>query len=260
MRRTFKGFTLLEVMIGLALLGVALTILIRSAAGSIFASQDAQMTGVVTDLARGKMYDIEEKLLKDGFMDTEQGEEGRDFTEEGWPNIKYDYKVQQVELPGFDTLQAMAKGQAELKGSAAALAGSGSGSAFGSAAGSAGLGGFQNSALGGMMGMFGGFGGSGASDASSARGASLVSSQYQMFQQILKVSIRKVTLTMKWQVLGRSRDLAIVTYFTDQSAMDKVLNGFGATELPDTSAGSGSGSGKPSKPNSNDHRTGSATK
>jgi general secretion pathway protein I len=251
-----RGFTLLEVMIGLALLGVALTVLIRSAAGSIFASQDAQMMGVVTDLGRAKMYDIEEKLIKDGFTDTDQSEENRDFTEEGWPNVKYDYKVQEVELPGFDTLQAMAKGQAELKGSAAAAAGSGSGSAFGSAAGGLGsnaLGGFQNSALGGMLSMVGGFGGS-ASDANSARGASLVSSQYGMFQQILKVSIRKVTLTMRWQVLNRPRDLQIVTYFTDQGAMDKVLNGMGAAELSDDSSGSGSGSGK--KPtSSNDHRT-----
>ena len=58
-----------------------------------------------------------------------------------------------------------------------------------------------------MLTMFGGFGGS-ASDANSARGADLVSSQYQLFQQILKVSIRKVTLTMHWKVLGRPRDLA----------------------------------------------------
>ena len=55
-----NGFTLLEVMIGLALLGLALTVLIKSAAGNIFNSQQAHMIGVVTDLARGKMYDIEE--------------------------------------------------------------------------------------------------------------------------------------------------------------------------------------------------------
>ncbi|MCX5741962.1 MAG: type II secretion system protein, partial [Proteobacteria bacterium] len=101
-----RGFTLLEVMIGLALLGFALTVLINSAAQSIFASQEAQMMGVVTDLARGKMYDIEEKLLKDGFTETDQSEDNQSFSEEGWPEIHYDYKVQQVELPSFDTLQA----------------------------------------------------------------------------------------------------------------------------------------------------------
>ena len=65
------GFTLLEVMFALALLGLGLTVLIKSAAGDIFNAQQAHMMGVVTDLARGKMYDIEEILLKDGFSDSD---------------------------------------------------------------------------------------------------------------------------------------------------------------------------------------------
>nr|MBA3538594.1 hypothetical protein [Deltaproteobacteria bacterium] len=103
-------------------------------------------------------------------------------------------------------------------------------------------GGFENSALGGMLGMMGGGFGGGAGDASEARGASLIGSQYAMFQEILKVAIRKVTVNVTWQVMGRDRDLKIVVFFTDQSAMDKVLKGFGSSELPeDTGAGSGSG-------------------
>ena len=74
-----RGFTLLEVMIALALLGLGLTVLIKGAAGNIFNSQQAHMMGVATDLARGKMYDLEEKLLKDGFSDTEQAEEDKAF-------------------------------------------------------------------------------------------------------------------------------------------------------------------------------------
>lgn len=271
-----RGFTLLEVMIGLALLGFALVVLLRSAAGSIFASQESQMMGVVTDLGRGEMYEIEERLLKEGFMDTDQSEDGKNFADQGWPDITYDYKVQQVELPSFDTLQAMAKGEMQAKGSAYAAAaayaagsGSGSGSGalppgvdpklLGSAAAAANLGSdalnsFQNSALGGMLTMFGGFGGS-ASSGAAAAGASVISSQYQMFQQILKVSIRKVTLNMHWKVLGRPRDLAIVTYFTDQAAMDKVLNGLGATDQPDTSGSGSTGSGSSSRNTGSDHRT-----
>jgi len=231
-----RGFTLLEVMVGLALLGFALTVLMKSSAQSIFGSQEAHMMGVVTQLARGKMYDIEEKLLKEGFMDTEQGEEGQDFKEEGWPDITYDYKVERVELPSFDTLQAMAKGQGSGSAAAQATSGSGSGSALSEDM----LGGFQNSALGGMMGMFGGGGGT---DINDAQGGALIASQYTMFQDILEVAIRKISLTMKWKVLGRERDLLIVMYMTDQSAMDKVLKGFGSTELPDDSAGPGTGSG-----------------
>jgi hypothetical protein len=39
---------------------------------------------------------------------------------------------------------------------------------------------------------------------------------------------------MKWKVLGRDRDMKVVAFFTDAAAMDKVLSGQGAQELPDT--------------------------
>jgi general secretion pathway protein I len=61
--RQQRGFTLMEVMIGLAMLGVALVVLIKSAGNSIFSARQAQMMGVATDLSRAKMYDIEERLL-----------------------------------------------------------------------------------------------------------------------------------------------------------------------------------------------------
>jgi prepilin-type N-terminal cleavage/methylation domain-containing protein len=233
------GFTLLEVMIGLALLGLGLTVLIKSAAGNIFSAQQAHMMGVVTDLARAKMYDIEEKLIKDGFTDTNQSEDDKAFDEEGWPSIHYSYKVDEVELPSFDQLQAMAQGK-------------GSGAGSGSAGSGEEEGGFANSTLGGMMSQFGGLGGGGGAGAGSgadigaAAGASFIQGQYTMFQQILKVTIRKVTLTVTWQVMGSERDMKVVAFLTDAASMDKVLSGTGAQDLDDVNAargGSGSGSG-----------------
>ena len=247
--RPSRGFTILEVMIGLALLGLALTVLIKSAANSIFNSEQAHMMGITTDLARGKMYDLEEKLIKDGFTDSDQSQCDQSFDTEGWPTIKWCAKVEEVEMPDFDQLQAMAKGQA-AKGMGS---GAGSGSGLGSGLGSGGLGpdgaigGFQNSALGGMMSMFGG--GSKGADIGGAQGASLIQSQYAMFQQILKVSIRKVTLTVTYKVLGSDRELKVVAFFTDAGAMDKVINGLGAQELPPAGSGSGSGGGSGSGSN-----------
>jgi general secretion pathway protein I len=239
-----SGFTLLEVMMALAILGLGLTVLIKSAAGSIFNAQQAHMMGVVTDLARAKMYDIEEKLLKDGFSDTEQHEEDKAFEDEGWPSVKYSYKVEEVELPGWDQLQALAQGHASKTGSGSA----GSGSEKGSDEG----GGFENSALGGMLSQFGGFGGGGggkgSGDIGSAVGASFIQGQYTMFQQILKVSIRKVSLTVTWQVMGSERDMKVVAFFTDAAAMDKVISGMGSQEIPDAGSGSGSSSGSGGKP------------
>ena len=254
-----RGFTLLEVMIGLALLGLALTVLIKSAAGSIFNAEQAHMMGVATDLGRAQMYEIEEKLLKDGFTDTDQSQvDAKAFDDQGWPNIKYSYKVEAVEMPSFDELQAMAQGHAKA-GSGAGSGSAGSnqfGSAWGSGVDSNGdpLNSFQNSALGGMLNMMGAFGGK--KDVLGAQGGALIQTQYTMFQQILKVSVRKVTLTVTYQVLGSDRDLKFVAFFTDPQAMDKVLSGLGAVDLGDDSgSGAGSGSGKRTTPT----RTGSGS-
>lgn len=237
------GFTLLEVMLGLALLALGLVVLVKSAANNIFSTQQAHMLGVATDLARGKMYELEEKLIKDGFSDMAQDEEDQPFTEEGWPSVRYSYKIEPVELPSFDQLQALAQGKGCSEEGAA-------GSAGGSAGSDASDCGFENSALGGMLSQFGGgLGGdggdpkAGGADVGAAAGASFIQGQYQMFQQILKVSIRKVTLTLDWQVMGSDRDMKVVAYFTDAAAMDKVLSGLGAQDLDDKNAGGGGGSG-----------------
>jgi general secretion pathway protein I len=251
-------------MIALSLLGLALTVVIKSAAGNIFNAQQAHMMGIVTDLARGKMYDIEDKLIKDGFSDTEQHEEDQAFTEEGWPSIHYSYKVELVELPGFDQLQALAQGSgsaARAGAGAKGSAGSGSGDKFELTDPSGGGGGFQDSMLGGMMAQFGGLagfgggGGKGSADINAAVGASFVQSQYSMFQQILKVTIRKITLTMNWQVMGHDSDMKVVAFITDAAGMDKVISGMGSQDLDDANAakakGSGSGSNRGSNAGSN---------
>ncbi len=250
------GFTLLEVMLGLALLGLGLTVLIKSAANSIFSARQAHMMGVVTDLARGKMYEIEEILLKDGFSDTEVHEDDKTFEEEGWPGVHYSFKVEEVELPGWEQLQALSKSHAE--GSAAGSGGGSGGKGaltdpLGSGAGGGALGGgFADSALGGMLSQFGGFGGGAAGgaggDIDAAQGGAFIQGQYTMFQQILKVSIRKVSLTVTWQVMGSDRDMKVVAFFTDAAAMDKVISGMGSTELPEAGNGSGSDKGGPVPP------------
>ncbi len=271
--RKQRGFTLIEVMFALALMGLGLVVLIKSAAGSIFNAEQAHMLGVATDLGRAQMYEIEEVLLKDGFSDTNQSQDAwKGFDDQGWPNIKYSYKVEAVEMPTFDQLTAMSSGSGSAFGSGY---GSGSGyytgaggSAFGSAFGSGSafsltngtvdpLSSFQNSALGGMMSMMGGL--SGGKDAAGGAAGALIQSQYQTFQEILKDSVRKVTLKVKWQVLGSDRDLTFVAFYTDPAGMDQVLSGAGATAGSGSGSGSGTGSGSGKSTGSGTRSTGSGT-
>ncbi len=250
-----RGFTLVEVMIALALLGMTLVVVSKSTANNLLNAENAHMTGVTTDLARGKMYDTEERLLKDGFSDSDQSANG-DFSDEGWPEVKWDAKVEQVELPPLQQLQQMAKGQAQktVADRAKAL-----GSAMGSSNGPSPAAllksddkcseegdtptSFQDSALGGMLGMMG-IDAAGGVDGAAAGGASFISSQFQMFQQLLKASIRKITLTVSWKVLGEDRDMKVVAYFTDAGGLTKILGNLGATPAAeDAPTPSGSGAG-----------------
>ncbi|MBP6836114.1 MAG: prepilin-type N-terminal cleavage/methylation domain-containing protein [Kofleriaceae bacterium] len=224
-RAAVAGFTLLEVMIALAILAMGLTVLMARVTGNIRASYDAEALTIVTDLARSKMYDLEEVLMKDGFLETDQSSEG-DFGDEGHPKITWKAKVEAVEIPSYEQLVAMQ--QAENAG-----AGSGSGSGSGSGAGS---GGFGDSALGGMLGMLGG-----GFDAADAGGASFIQGQFQLVQEVLKASIRKVTLTVTYQVLGEDDDLTVVAYFTDPAGMTKTIGNIGASAPSDSGAGGAGG-------------------
>lgn len=265
-----RGFTLLEVMIALALLGLALVVLIKSAAGSIFNAEEAHMMGVATDLARARMYEEQETLIKDGFSDTDTtspeqctgtGDDGfKPCDPELWQDVVCCVNVQQIELPSMDVLQQMVMGKAQAMAAAgsaaaaAAAAGSGSGSA-GDLAGSGWsadqVNAFKNSTLGGMLAATGILGGDGGTGVLGAQGGMFIQMFYEQIVQILKVSIRKVTLTVRWKVLGHDRDMKVVAFFTDPAAMDQVLQGFGAAAQPATGTGlptTGTGTGTPGMP------------
>jgi general secretion pathway protein I len=236
-RRGQAGFTLLEVMIALAILASALTILVRSVGRNVGVAQEAEALTVVTNLARAKMADLEENLIKDGFLETDQSSEG-DFGDDGWADITWKAKVEQVEMPSFDQLQQLQSAQV-AKGSGA---GSGSGSGEEEEGG-----GFADSALGGMFNLMGGMGG--ASDAASAAGGSFIQQQFELVQEVLKASIRKVTLTIHWKVMGKDQELPVVAYFTDPAGMNKVIGSLGMdTGNPPANPGDGGNPPPPSPP------------
>ncbi len=187
------GFTLIEVMIALAILAGGLVFLMRSTASNIFAAQKAQMLTAASNLARGKMYEIEERLLADGYQELDQVEEGN-FGDDG------------IELPDMATLQNVA-GQGQ----------EGQGAAGGTAPG--GL-------LGGILGT-GGMAGS----PSNAMGATLMGGYYSLVSDILKDAIRKVTLTVSYPLVGgETQSFAVTCYFTDPKAVNRKVPFAGGTD------------------------------
>ena len=205
LRRGTGGFTLVEVMLALAILGMALVMLMRSAASSLFATSQAQMLGVVTDLARGKMYDLEEQLAKDGFNTADQKMNG-DFSEEGWATVEWEAIVEEAELPNLETVKEVGQG-ASADGGKGIAARTGAKAPPGSGTGS------------------------GSDAANSTTG--FIEQFYSIISDLLKVSLRKVTLIVTWKVVGHDRDMKVIMYVTDPAAMvkaaDSIMNAVGGT-------------------------------
>lgn len=226
-RTRARGFTLVEVMLALAILGMALVVLVRSVAGNIATAQDSFYMGIATDLARGKMYDLEEDLLQEGFQETEQEVEG-DFSEEGWKNVTWKALIEPVELPSYDVLMGMAQGQGGQGGE-----GEGSGTGTGAGPGEEGtsdIDRFQSSAFGSIVNMMGGGGGGGGDDPSSQSEAAtggFLQGSYTMIQQVLKASIRKITLTIAYDTGLRKETFDVVLYIVDAAGMKKTLPNLG---------------------------------
>lgn len=215
-RARAAGFTLAEVMIALAILALALTMLVRSIAGNISAAQESMFMGLAGDLGRGKMYDIEEYLAQEHFKDTEEHEEG-DFSDEGWPGIKWEYRIIPVELPSFEKLMGMGQGSGSGSGSGSDADGDG-------APDPAALDRFQNSALGQVMSMFSG-GMGGGDEGLGAANLGMIQMVYPMIQDVLKKSIRKIVLTIRWDTGFDAEHVDFVMFITDTPAMCKAIPG-----------------------------------
>lgn len=86
-RRHPRGFSLLEVLIAMAILAVALTALIGTQSKAVVINDHARHLTVASTLAQDQMFALEAELLKDGFnLDTEvrsgrfREREHRDFS------------------------------------------------------------------------------------------------------------------------------------------------------------------------------------
>ena len=220
------GFTLVETMIALAILAIGLGMMLRSTASNIFAAQRAQMMTSAVNLARGKMYDLEETLVTDGFPEMDQTDEGT-FSEEGWPLISWKSEIVKIELPDMSTLQGMGgqEGAESATGAPAAPAGGG--------------------LLGGML------GGVGGTDPNSMAGAGIMGTYYTLISDVLKDAIRKVSLTVTYDVAGDHESFVVTCYFTDPGAIARKIPGVGGAAGGEGEEGGGEEGGGTPNPNPN---------
>lgn len=100
-----RGFTLLEVMISLAILGLALSAIVDINATTIRTHAYAKQVTVATMLARSKMADLESQFIEEGFTsEFDQTMEG-DFDDEGWEGFRWSAEIV---TPDLDAANATA--------------------------------------------------------------------------------------------------------------------------------------------------------
>ncbi len=192
-RRRLAGFTLLEVMVALAVLAAALMAVGDLSGNALRNFAYARDLSVATLLARGKMAELEERYEDSGFRDFDEIAEG-DFTEEGRAEFHWKAEVKKPDTKlSAEQLLAVFLGAdpddantqsllSELVGGKAGAAGAPS---SGPAAAAAGPGG----PLGGLLG-----------------------AQLTAFGEEIKKSMRELRLTVSWKDGKRDQGFDVSTY------------------------------------------------
>jgi general secretion pathway protein I len=90
--RSGRGFSLLEVMVALAILAGALLAVTQLTSSALQNHARAVRLEVATLLARGKLVELRETFDKEGFKDSDQEEEGT-FEREGHAEVRWKVEV-----------------------------------------------------------------------------------------------------------------------------------------------------------------------
>ncbi len=216
-----RAFTLLEVVVALAILGLALLAIFDLNSGAVASHAYAKRLTIATMLARSKMTDIEQELYDKGF-DTDDREISGDFRAEGWEAYTWTAQIlapRTTEISPDKLLEMLFNvppGKDGLSGLAALLGGGrdgGVGGALSSLSGSGSLSQLQSLAQsqgGPTLGALG----PGASAASGlgALGpfAALAQTQMQQLLQQIQQSVREVHLTVSWKEGKRTESIDVV--------------------------------------------------
>lgn len=249
MKRAQRGFTLIEVMIAIAILSMALATVFGSNVGAARSTMHARNITRATLMARCRVVEAEAYLLKNQLPISDLNLDDPPATGDDpccTDGFTCDAKVERVELPSPSSIETSA-GNALLGRAAQGAAGSsftGSGSGVtaarpgaGGGDGGAGSGGGSSDpvgALAGAMSMMGGGGGGGSTSAGRGGGGGgsgslagagapspremagmLLSTVYPTVKPLLEGAIRKLTVTVRWREGEREQSFDVVEYVTN---------------------------------------------
>ena len=252
-RAASRGFSLLEVMVAIAILGLVLTVILSAQGGLAASNRSAANMGQAVSLGRCKMSEIEEKMLKLGYPELDAIDPAVPCCEDEKNEVfTCDTRIEKVEMPNFNTGNSLGDGGA-LVGPGSDPAGTAGLPGMINPAGSAGLSLDVDAGLAGLGSSLTsqmGAGGAGAQGMLSM----VMGIVYPSIKPMFEASIRRLTVTVKWKEGTNARELPLVQYVTnpqrggfagsallpDGGAMD-----FGAPGTPPTGSGGAGGSTTP---------------
>lgn len=222
-RQNSRGFTLLEVMVAVAILGLGLTVVLSSQAGLLSSAQRVRNETYASSLMRCRMAELELELIEEGFSLVDQSESGECCEDEDEPGFSCEWRVETVELPQPASFTPEAEGADDAASDLSQVADEAKSAASDAAAPGGGLGALallqpgaspalgEGAELGDLAGLLG--------DSSPGGPGGMIQMAlglvYPDLKPMLEASIRKVTVVVKWREGSRERDFTVVSYVTD---------------------------------------------
>jgi general secretion pathway protein I len=206
-----RGFTLLEVLMAVAILGLGLSVLLGAQSGLFASASRAEHISVATGLARCRVSELELELLQKGFPLIDQESDGDCCMGEPSEGFDCSWKIQRVELPDPSEMNASGDGGLDLSTDALGADALGAGSNPMSALLSLEQGGLgEKPDLGALATEL-----TGSMGGTDAIAGIVMGFVYPTLKPMLEASIRKVIVSVNWREGSRERSLGVTYYVTD---------------------------------------------
>lgn len=201
--RWVSGFTLLEVLVAVAILGLGLTMILSSQVGLFSSASRAQHLTIVTNLARCKMNELELELVQKGYPLIDQNDEGPCCADEDEPGYRCSTKVERVELPNPADIQSEGEGEDGTTGGPTDIMSSLSKLSEQQAANPGDPGALQEMAN-----------EVASSSATAGLGPMIFGMVYPSLKPMLEASIRRVTVSVHWNEGKNPKEFSITQFVT----------------------------------------------